>query len=319
VTMAEFESGAHRRGLTLGLTMAEIFILILFLLLLLFLTLHKEYEQTRVTLAGTRDELTEMATEFESRASLPDEIRRLERKNAELEESLTDVETENTITKSLLEENEKRLEAAEKSLAKAREQLPKDTRALTERVESLEKDLAAAREQEADSAQQLETIRKSNADLRYQLYASKGVDPPCWYEVVQRNGKRHEKPLYLLDVAVHDEYLRVRVNREVPLPGYAVDEDGRRALTSYAEEYAKLPLARLAAAKEKRMSLDAFHALAEPVKRMGKDGQIRDYACVFYAKIWDYTSATAKGRWKQAREKIEDFFYPLLVRNDPWE
>lgn len=317
--MAEFESGAHRRGLTLGLTMAEIFILILFLLLLLFLTLHKEYEQTRVTLAGVRDELTATTTEYESRASLPDEIRRLERKNAELEKTLADVETENTVTKSLLEENEKRLDAAEKSLAEAREQLPKDARALAEQVDSLEKDLAAAQEKEADSAQQLERTRKSNAQLRDQLYASKGVDPPCWYEVVQRNGKRHEKPHYLLDVAVHDEHLRVRVNRQVPLPGYAVDESGRRAFTSYAEEYAKLPLARLAAAKEQRMSLDEFHALAEPVKRMGKDGQIRDYACVFYAKIWDHTSATAKGRWKLAREKIEDFFYPLLVRDDPWE
>lgn len=317
--MAEFESGAHRRGLTLGLTMAEIFILILFLLLLLFLTLHNEYAQTKVTLAGVRDELTATATEYESRASLPDEIRRLERKNAELEESLADVETENTITKSLLEKNEKRLDAAEKSLAEARERLPKDARELAEQVESLEKDLADAHEKETDSARQLERIRKSNAELRDQLYASKGVDPPCWYEVVQRNGKRHEKPHYLLDVAVHDEYLRVRVNRSVPLPGYAVDESGQRAFTSYAEEYANLPLARLAAAKETRMSLDEFRALAEPVKRMGKDGQIRDYACVFYAKIWDHTSATAKGRWKRAREKIEDFFYPLLVRNDPWE
>lgn len=317
--MAEFESGAHRRGLTLGLTMAEIFILILFLLLLLFLTLHNEYAQTKVTLAGARDELTAIATEHEARASLPDEIRRLERKNAELEESLADVETENTVTKSLLEENEKRLEAAEKSLAEARNRLPKDARELARQVDALEKDLVAAHEKEADSARQLKKFRESNAELRSQLYASKGVDPPCWYEAVQRNGKRHEKPHYLLDVAVHDEHLRVRVNRQVPLPGYAVDESGQHAPTSYAEEYANLPLARLAAAKEQRMSLDEFHALAEPVKRMGKDGQIRDYACVFYAKIWDHTSATAKGRWKLARETIEDFFYPLLVRNDPWE
>jgi len=317
--MAEFESGAHRRGLTLGLTMAEIFILILFLLLLLFLTLHKEYEQTRVTLAGVRDELTATTAENESRATLPDEIRRLERKNAELEETLSDAERENTLAKSLLEENERRLEAAEESLAAARAQLPKDARELARQVDALEKDLSASHEREADSAQQLERIRKSHAELRDQLYARKGVDPPCWYEVVQRNGKRHEKPHYLLDVAVHDEYLRVRVNREVPLPGYAIDEGGQRAPTSYAEEYAKLPLAILAATQETRMSLDAFHALAAPVKRMGKDGQIRDYACVFYAKIWDHTSATAKGRWKLARENIEDFFYPLLVRNDPWE
>ncbi len=52
---------------------------------------------------------------------------------------------------------------------------------------------------------------------------------------------------------------------------------------------------------------------------MGKNGQIRDYSCVFYVKVWDLTSETAKKRWQQAEDTIKDWFYTYRVRNDPWE
>ena len=300
--MAEVESGTYRRGLTLGLTMAEIFLLILFLLLLVLLALHTEYEQNKVTLEG---ELAEITAKYDERTSLPVEIQRLKRENTELERIVAVMVKKNSIAKSLLEESK-------------RKRLPKDIREFIEQIESLENDLATAREENSVSAVQSEKIQKQNIELRNQLYASKGVDPPCWYEAVFEKGKRREKTYYLLDVAVHDEYLRIRVNQNIPLPGRAIDEYGQHAPTSYAEEYAKLPLTHLAAVKEKQVSLDGFRAIAEPVKNIGKSGQIRDYACVFYARIWDHTSTTAKERWQRGRETVEDFFYPLLMRNDPW-
>ena len=121
-------------------------------------------------------------------------------------------------------------------------------------------------------------------------------------------------------MAVHDQYVTVRLNQNVPLPGRAVDESGTKAPTTYRQEFEKLPapVKHLTAVEEKQFSLGEFRAIAEPVKMLGKSGQIRDYACVFYVKIWDHTSAAAKQRWQQARAAIERFFYPLLVRNDPW-
>ncbi len=304
--MAEFESTTYRRGLTLGLTMAEIFLLVLFLLLLTFLPLHHEYEQTKETLTDVKEELKEIAAKHEDRASLPEEIQILKRKNTELEKTIAEIEKQNTITKDLLEESKEKQGIAEQSLENERKELPDDVRKLVEQIDQLKSDMT--------------TIEEENADLRKKLNGvDKGVDPPCWYEVVTRKEKRHEKPHYLLDVAVHDEHLRVRVNKSMPLPGYAIDENDQSASTSYAEEYAKLPLTSLAAVKEKQFSLEEFQAIAEPIKQMGKTGQIRKYECVFYAKIWDHTSTTAKKIWQQSRAEIEDFFYPFLVENDPWE
>lgn len=325
--MAEIESGTYRRGLTLGLTMAEIFMLLLFLLLLAFLVLSKEHEQVRVTL--------------EERATLPSEVERLKRENVELEK-------ENTITKNLLEESKQNLIEAEKSLENERRELPKEIQELVEQVESLENDLTVskteisklreqvyedeaqieslesdlttAKEESVNNAGQLEKIREENMELQKQLrYAKKGERPPCWYTVEVGKRKWHEMPEYLLDVAVHDgDNLVVRLNYKVPLPGYAIDENGLRAPTSYEEEYANLPLGDLMPGNEKSISLEDFEAFAKPMLNMGQNKEIRKYACLFYVKIWDLTSATSKEHYQHVRRKIQEFFGSYEVREDPW-
>lgn len=299
--MVNTESATYRRGLTLGLTMAEIFMLLLFLLLLAILALHKEHKDT---LKEKEDELEVITKKYEERAELPKEIERLKRENKELENSIAEVKKENSIAKSLLN--------------KQREKLPEDIQQLTEKVDALENELADANKENADKTEKLKSINKQNTVLRNQLSAEKGVDPPCWYEIVLRNGKRHEKPYYLFDVEVHDEHLNVRVNENMPLPGRAVDESGESASTSYAEEYAKLSLVNFVVGEEKKISLEEFSAIAKLIKDMGKNKEIREYSCVFYAKIWDSTSATAKERWKNVYKRINDFFYTFPVVDDPW-
>ena len=84
------------------------------------------------------------------------------------------------------------------------------------------------------------SLQKIIDEFRGQLAKAKGIDPPCWYKVTTRDGERHESPYYLMDVAVYNEYLQVRM-REAP-PGYAIDESKQKASTSYQEEYEKLPL-----------------------------------------------------------------------------
>lgn len=295
--MTERESGTYRRGLTLGLTMAEIFILILFLLLLVLLSLKEELEAANKNLIHAQTELAETKNNLEeARSLLPEDMAKLTRNNEQQEKTIERLEQENTIAKALLEE------------------VNESAQALREKVDSFEDALTLDKEQNTEVEQQLENVQQENVQLRAALYARKGVDPPCWYEVVTRQDERHEKPYYLLDIAVHDDYLLVRLH-QAPL-GRAIDEQEQPAVTSYAEEYVTLPLEPLIATK--KVLLAEFESIAEPIKRMGKNKQVRNYACVFYAKIWDFTSTTAKKRWQRARETIENFFYPLLIRNDPW-
>ncbi len=333
--MTELESDTYRRGLILGLTMAEIFILVLFLLLLLLLALYAVNSKTKEALQSVKENLEQAQTELAAtqndleviRSQLPREIKALERRVASLEEALVIAEEENTIAKALIagsgekletekeahEKTQTKLAKTESALEEERERLPDDIQTLRQKINSLEEALANAEEKDTASKEWLENIQQTNDRLRAELYVSKGVDPPCWYEVTDRPGKR-EKEYFLLDIAVHDEHLLIRLHQAPP--GRAIDEQGQSAVTSYAEEYAKLPLEPLATTG--KVSLVEFQEIAKPIKRMGKNKQIRDYPCVFYAKIWDFTSATAKRRWQGARGKIENFFYPLLIRNDSW-
>ena len=307
--MLKLGDDTYRRGLTLGLTMAEIFILILFLLLLLLLALYANNIEDKKIIINSQKELMPVTNNREvPRIELPDEIKKLVRSHASQQKTITKLEKENMINEELLENQEKSLER----LGKAREKLPENTKTLQDA-------LATAEQKNAENETQIKNTQQENKSLRAALHASKGVDPPCWYEVVHKKDVRHEKPYYLLDVAVHNEYLLVRINQNIPLSGSAINEIGQPASTSYAEEYEKLPLAHLTAVKSRKLSLAEFEEIAKPIKHMGKNEQIRGYACVFYAKIWDYTSATAKKRWQRARKKIEDSFYPLVVENDPWE
>ena len=273
------EPEPYRRGLTLGLTVAEILILLLFLLLLALYAFNVEIkaksEQTQTELETVKKELDE------ARSKLPEGIQELKRENKSLEKDLEDAHRENTISKALLKRKEK------------------EHNQYREESKGLEK-----------------SLREENERLHSELYRSKGIDPPCWYKVTKRQGNRYEKPYYLLDIAVHDEYLRVR-SRIVP-PGRAVDESGQPSPTSYAEEYAKLQLTSLINTT-RNISIQELEKISKPIRRMGKNKQIRNYSCVFYVKVWDLTSETAKKRWQQAEDSIKNWFYTYRVRNDSWE
>ena len=255
------ESDTYRRGLTLGLTMAEIFILILFLLLLVLLALY--------------------AVNFEQ--------------EKELQSATNDIEE----IRIELREAKKELAAAVKKVNELeKNQLPEDIVHIVRKLQKENKHLADAldeantlpeepRERQAETENKNKSQQKIISNLRGQLAAAKGIDPPCWYKVTTRDGERHESPYYLMDVAVYNAHLQVRM-RAAP-PGYALDESKQKATTSYQEEYDKLPLP--PSGTTKQVSLRQFATMTEPIKRMGKNKQIRDYACVFYAKVWDFTPA----------------------------
>ena len=264
----------YRQGLTLGLTMAEIFILILFLLLLLLLTLYAGNRENEKILkaielilpatesSATTGETTLVAENNNPRLArhkFPDEITKLVRNN-----------------KRLKEEN------------------AKSTELLDEKV---------AQEQQG-------------ARLREKLLISKGIDPPCWYKKVPgRSEKEREKPYYLMDIAVHAEHLLVRL-RQAP-PGRGFELLGGQAITTYAEEYAQLPLAPFR--RTNKFSLKEFMQWSTPIKSRGKNKQVRDYACVFYVAVWDKTPETAKERWKDAETSIKHSFYTYEMKDEPWK
>ena len=229
----------------MGLTVAEIFILLLFLLLL---ALYAFDADTKEKSKQNQKELEAVQKKLDdARATYPKEIQVLKREKESLKTVLEDAQRESTISKALITQKEKELDDL-------RSTLPKDEQELIREIESLKKNLEDVQNENAintalinEKEKERDQYREENKELRAELYNSKGIDPPCWYKVETRQGKRHEKPEYLLDIAVHNEFLRVRLPK--PPPGRAIDESGQAAPVTYAEEYAKLPLTPLETTK----------------------------------------------------------------------
>lgn len=334
------ETDSYRRGLTLGLTMAEIFILILFLFLLVLLALYavnnkieKKLEvanQNFIELQKEKSELQEELWEiYILHTDTIKKIVRLSAVNAKLTTERNEAQAAESITMGQWSDIDKRLEAVtdelnrtKKLLLEAQKDLPKNIEKLVQKLNATEEKLAGVNRQLNSSQNEIaemeakqQVLQQENAQLLANLYANKGIDPPCWYSVESQDGKHREKPHYLMDIAVHNDHLRVRLR---PAPrGRAIYEKGQSASTSYAEEHATLPLEPLTSAS--KISLGQFSEITKPIRHMGKEMRIREYACVFYVKVWDLTEKTAKDRWKLAENVIKQSFYTYSVVNDPWE
>ncbi|MGR3913984.1 MAG: hypothetical protein OD918_05580 [Gammaproteobacteria bacterium] len=320
--MFERQSDAYRRGLTLGLTMAEIFILVVFMLLLMLLAMSAFNSKSKVDLARTQEALTAAVAERDkARQQIPESIKPLVRKNESLERALKTAKEEASEKTAELEKAQKESENAKQDVDRSRARIE----SLVRKNELLERDLKTAKEDSSEKTESLEKAQQKNErskkaidQLRDKLYASKGIDPTCWYQVTYPQGKRHEKPYYLMDIAVHDEHLRVVLRRPKWLPpGRAVDESGEHAPTSYQQEYERVR-ARAPLQEAADMSLSDFAEVTAPIRHLGKSEQIRDYACVFYVKVWDKTGPEEKERWKEGTTTIKGSFYVYYVQDDPW-
>lgn len=138
----------------------------------------------------------------------------------------------------------------------------------------------------------------------------KGVDPPCWYtRVAKRGGKTREKPLYAVNVAIHDGHVVIGKRSVSGLRNGT--ETG-----SYAREYTRLGLERLPYGR--RLNDAEVRRAVAPVHEAGENGKVRSYPCKFYAQVWDRTNPGAKKGWKRGLTLVQQFVNTYIVQEDPW-
>ena len=164
----------------------------------------------------------------------------------------------------------------------------------------------------ADEQKQIAQDAMNRLEEEYQQLVRKGENPPCWYSLVTLpNNETREKPLYIFDIGVYDEFIDIRL-RELP-SGSAADDGG----LPYVVEYESLDLDEVPFAT--RMSDVDVVRYFQPLHILGKQSKVRTYSCVFFVSVWDKTSAEAKPRWKRAHEQLlEGLFGTYLVQDDPW-
>lgn len=276
---------AYRRGIVLGLSLAELFILLVFLLLLALIgyALSRDDQANRQeqTIAEQQEQLDALAPIIDADPSELEQrklIARLAREKSDAEKRAEEAEQQ---VKMFRNENT--------SLHEEKEAWQKEREILTERAETSEK-----------------IANQTRKELQ------KGQNPPCWYKTVNEEGKTREKSYYLFNIAVYDNHMIV-LRRPAP-PGRADDDNG----LPYIEEANQIGLDKIPYNTPLTdVELDEY---MRSIHNLGKDGKVRSYSCIFYARVWDETSDIAKERWQNAHDVVlEGLFGTYRVdKNEPW-
>ena len=282
----------YRRGTVLGFTVAEIFILLLFLLLLLFL-IRKHHMD--VLAADRQDEVVQVQKQL---AVLQEKVEPW----SGIIEEFKEPDTIETLKRQVVQERHRA-----DSLEDNAEILQKLEESGIENVEEYLDELKRAKTETQDYKNKLEDYQNE-----LNVFKTKGINPPCWYQVVPDPEKlTREKPYYTLDVGVFDEYMVLR--KLVPPPGAAFDDNG----VPYAQEATELNLHGLP--YNQKLSDADFNRILKPLHDDGKNARVRSYSCIFWVRVWDNTSPTAKRRWKRAHDSIiEGLFGAYTVKDQPW-
>ena len=246
-------------------------------------------------------------------AELADRQAQVEEQQAQVEEQQAQIERQQAQLAELQRQNE-RLSASSATEG--------DQQALAELADSqaqIEEQQAQIEEQQAQLAELQQQNEQLSALAREQrILLEKGLNPPCWYEVVPAPvipfGGAREKAHYLFNIEVFDTHMVV-LPRPIP-PGGAIN-DNEKTYDTYAEEAALLPLEQIPYGQP--LGDAEMLDYLRPIREAGKESRIRSYSCVFSVQIRDETSDSAKQRWKQAHYNILEYLFGTYVRRDPWD
>lgn len=274
------QGAAYRRGVLLGLTMAEIIILVVFLLLLTFAAMLKNEREKHLSalnlvekhkstiekiinaISDQEPAITEeliLATE-----RLPEFKRLIEK------DKLAD---ENEPLESVLERGLEKLKL-EKLAEKPDKEMP------------IEEQLKQALEEKAGLESELSDIQKQNKNLISQI-EDKGrglVYPSCWYD-------KDEKPEYIFHINLTNDGIVVFNN----------------TMAHRVEDQAKLPVDKLEF--EKLLNIPQFLNQTMPLLTWS---QKKD--CRFFVRVCDQTAGEQKELYKRLLEAVEGPFYKLIVK-----
>ncbi len=280
---------AYRRGIVLGLSLAELFILLVFLLLLALLgyALSRDDHAARQAqaIAEQQKQLAEQQEQLDALAPIVDAD-----PNA-LRQRIVQLAREKLGAEKRAEEAERDAEqqaANNRQLGREKERAEARARESEQRAESAE----AARQAAEQKYQQLKQAKKDSEVL--------GQFSPCWYVVVQEQSGEREKAVFTFDVRMRNETVLVQKHYRPPPPGAHTP----------TVEYDRAALGR-------ELRYAEFMRKFEPLKIAGREKRVRDRECYFHVQVWDTT--TDKTAYKSAfNDYVREVFVPTSVRRDPW-
>jgi hypothetical protein len=294
--------GEHRRGLVLGLTLAEVLILLLFLLLLALGTRLHNLLRTNNELQVAIAELGPLIAEIRARGGPENEsvealVKGLARVQ-QLEKEMSGLAERNAKLEAELAETTQELNALEPIVRAASRIRPDDPPAVLKRAMAMVE--AVGLDMDPDRLKSLsEMVTKEGVAQRMLATAQEESDrfrrerdnlmrrgngltyPSCW---TAADGQTE----YIFDVTIRDAGLTVR---DIAPSGRAADPAWK-----YVESFPR------------GTEIDE-HRFFNSTKRLFDWS--KEQNCRFYSVIRDATGPTSKERYKQLRMIVENHFYPL--------
>jgi hypothetical protein len=284
---AERDDKQFRRGVVLGLTMAEILLLLIFVLMLLLaakLQASNEREQTnmrerdeaRTALVAAEVLVEQLEKAAGDKIDIMKDYIRVEQELAEARKKLED-----TRDGALLVEEAKRM-APDVTIEQAIQQMVSAAR-LGDALSKTDADPSKLLESAASCKAELQNCQGQAAYLNDRLNDKTGGRgmPPCW---VTEEGKIE----YIFDAHLREEGI-VLIDNKLP---------------HRAQEQALLPIQGVKF--DSPLEVSAFRSSVGPLKQWSEK---REPECRFYVNLFDDTGANAKPRYKALRRGVEDYFY----------
>jgi len=311
----------YRRGLVLGLSLAELFIILLFLLLLAtvgFVSMLEEKQRLQ------QDEINNLKSELQvieqvfGKNPLPEDFRKLVRQAAQA----VQLRKENEQQKQLLSAlkpivdaiNSQEIEDKQKlklitDLAKAIENI--DLNQITQIVEA-----AANSPNIFDDLNNLSAALIANAKLVREnielaslveaLGKERGDNPPCLFRVRDSEDRLYKKKpykeIYSFDIFLRSQGMIVK-QRELEPGNHG---NAPSSLPSVSSNYLN-----------QFISFNQFKKGFGIYKELGQSKLIQPYPCAFFARVWWDTTMTSR-QYDKAINQVESVFFKDVMRNSPW-
>lgn len=309
----------YRRGLVLGLSLAELFLILLFLLLLIATGISETNKKDKIELNELRDQLQAIYEKVGNDIKIED-FRKLAESAAEVLRLNTVVET----LKDELSGLEQKLKEYER-LSSTIEEYDISPEVLNSLIRDSE-DIIDLQNQLADKNSQLEKFRENIDKLEYEnkqiteknkeltidlesarnavamLSEVKGENPPCWF----RNDKNRQRHVKLFDIKIQDDGLVVRVHDNSAYQKSEVNYGKLEALPS-------LNGINFDILYNRNTFLNNF----KPYKEAGEQSLIQSYKCSFTVDVFDATSKENKAGYKFYMGTIKQLF-SVYLENDQW-
>lgn len=323
------QESAYRRGMVLGLTMAEILALALFVLMLLLVALQYEHEdvvaeknESIEILSKQNESMSTVVSNFESLAEgkqISDFFKELAIAEAaakqipalivekdslfEQLQEITGILNENGIETADKEALKKELELRDELVAALENQgHPLDPEKLEQTLDQFQQLVEETSNSDGQSIVEIkdaldakerenDRLKGQLANTRNKLAATgKGNDPPpCWAD---ENGKQQ----YIFDIAATSNGMKIR----------------EHYIEERVEDRKDLPLSEVVFQNE--ISPEAFLNMMKPVFNWSVKND-----CRFWVLIYDHTGPTEKEVWQVRDRQIADRFYRnTIVRKEDW-